>query len=92
MTQDYAVHIEKGVQVIYHDDGTPTVGQVTSIEKDAGLMEVRGVPGVLRIEDILAVGVYTDEARFKLTGSQYQPPRILPAEEACRSFDGGLDE
>jgi hypothetical protein len=88
---DYKVRIGPGVQVIYHDDGVLTAGSVTAVHREQREIEVRGVPGVLRMQDIQAVGVYADEAEFELSpvSDNGDESRIADSNSASEEIDNG---
>lgn len=72
------VRISAGAVVVYLDgDGDEQAASVLDVHPDRGLIEAGGVPGVLRIEDILAVGVYGDEAEFHLDPNGTGGDRIM---------------
>lgn len=64
MDGNYRVRITPGAPIIYSGEDDEGAGIVRSVDADRELIEVTGVPGVLRLQDIFAVGVYGDEAEF----------------------------
>lgn len=84
----YEVRISAGTAVIYlDDDGRKHAGAVRRVHVDDQVVEVQGVPGVLRIRDILAVGVYGDEAKWFLDDDGVGEDRIVDPEPNHPEFE-----
>lgn len=79
---DPHVRISAGATVIYQDDtGDHRAALVRAVDPDRDLVEAAGVPGVLRIRDIVAVGVYGDEAQFHLDADGTGGDRITMGDQ-----------
>ena len=91
MTEDsrtYRVRIAAGCVVTYYDErGDERAAIVERVDQERGLVESRGVPGVLRLEDISSVGVYGDEAEFHLDPDGTDGDRIT-----CREDNQGEEK
>jgi len=75
---DTYVRIAQGAVVTYlDDDGIERATTVTQVDEERELIHCHDIPGVLRIEDIVTVGVYGDEANFLLDSDGTDGNRIV---------------
>jgi len=76
--QSEHVRIGAGALVVYLDaNGEEQAASVLDVGPDREVIETNDVPGVLRLEDLLAVGVYADEAEFHLDPNGTSGDRIM---------------
>ena len=63
---EYTARIASGRVVCYRMNGKIEAGVVTKVNENQGWVEVRDVPGVLRLGDLVAVGIDSTDVELEL--------------------------